>query len=172
MTRKLWSLNGLATELGRDRRTVAKALEAVPADGVLGGHKAWYLKTALDRLKAVTVEEALFDDETGRITKDEADRRRAVALAIIAEVDADEALNRVILREGAEADMAAFCIALKTSLTNAAAKIAGRAAIISSAPEIQELCEAELNRAFDVAQAELVTRWTREDSTAEAAVAP
>ena len=47
MTKRLWSVNGLATELGRDRRTVASALADVPEDGTLHGHKAWHLTTAL-----------------------------------------------------------------------------------------------------------------------------
>ena len=52
MTRKLWSINGLATELGRDRRTIAAALADVPADGstTTGGHKAWFLTTCLRAL--------------------------------------------------------------------------------------------------------------------------
>ena len=31
MTRQLWTLNGLATELGKDRRTLGRALRHVPA---------------------------------------------------------------------------------------------------------------------------------------------
>ncbi len=52
MTRRLWSLNALANELGRDRRTVARALDQVPADGLIAKHKAWYLDTALAALQA------------------------------------------------------------------------------------------------------------------------
>jgi hypothetical protein len=47
MTRRLWSLNGLETETGRDRRTLGKILSTVPADGRLGKHPAWYLTTVL-----------------------------------------------------------------------------------------------------------------------------
>ena len=50
MTRTLYSISGLATELGRDRRTIAKNLEAVMPDGDLRGGKAWYLATALAAL--------------------------------------------------------------------------------------------------------------------------
>jgi hypothetical protein len=53
MTKQLWSISALATELGRDRRTVAKALSTVACDGKIGGQKAWFLNTALlalDRL--------------------------------------------------------------------------------------------------------------------------
>lgn len=53
MTSKLWSINGLATELGMDRRTVAARLRNVPPDGRLKGSPAWYLPTALDAIKGI-----------------------------------------------------------------------------------------------------------------------
>jgi hypothetical protein len=52
MVRKLWSLNALSTELGRDRRTVSKMLAMTPPDGRLNGHPAWLLTTALRALYA------------------------------------------------------------------------------------------------------------------------
>jgi hypothetical protein len=51
MVKTLWSINALATELDRDRRTVAKALANVPGDGRLSGRPAWYLDTALRALR-------------------------------------------------------------------------------------------------------------------------
>jgi fermentation-respiration switch protein FrsA (DUF1100 family) len=52
MTKKLFSINGLATELGRDRRTLAKRLDGVPPDGVLpGGHNGWHMTTVLASLE-------------------------------------------------------------------------------------------------------------------------
>lgn len=51
MTRQLWTINGLATELGKDRRTLGKALRNIPADGkTRGGYKSWYMETALRAL--------------------------------------------------------------------------------------------------------------------------
>ena len=50
MTKQLWSISGLATELGRDRRTIAKALIGVAPDGELSGEKAWFFETALSAL--------------------------------------------------------------------------------------------------------------------------
>src|SRR4026207_1144065 len=48
MTRQLWTLNGLATELGKDRRTLGRALRGVPADGTTaGGYQRWFMETAL-----------------------------------------------------------------------------------------------------------------------------
>ena len=51
MTRQLWTLNGLATELGKDRRTLGRALRHVPADGTTrGGYQGWFMETALRAL--------------------------------------------------------------------------------------------------------------------------
>jgi len=48
MTRQLWTLNGLAVELGKDRRTLGRALRTVPADGITkGGYKGWFMETAV-----------------------------------------------------------------------------------------------------------------------------
>jgi hypothetical protein len=53
MTPKLWSLSGLAVELGTNIRTISGALANVPADGsVDGGQNRWYLVTALAALGA------------------------------------------------------------------------------------------------------------------------
>jgi len=51
MTRQLWSINGLATELGKDRRTLGRALRYVPADGTTrSGYQGWFMETALRAL--------------------------------------------------------------------------------------------------------------------------
>src|SRR5680860_1796973 len=51
MTPQLWTINGLATELGKDRRTLGKALRHVPADGTTrGGHRGWHMESALRAL--------------------------------------------------------------------------------------------------------------------------
>jgi hypothetical protein len=51
MRPRLWAISGLAVELGKDRRTVAKALARVPPAGRLGGHDAWRLTDALKALE-------------------------------------------------------------------------------------------------------------------------
>ena len=51
MTPQLWTINGLATELGKDRRTLGKALRHVPTDGTTrGGHRGWHMESALRAL--------------------------------------------------------------------------------------------------------------------------
>ena len=55
MTRKLWSINALATELGLDRRTVAKRLEGLPpaTEKKVGSRieKRWHLADVLEHFK-------------------------------------------------------------------------------------------------------------------------
>lgn len=43
MTKKLWSINALATEFGLDRRTVALRIKDIPPAGTSRGHNAWAL---------------------------------------------------------------------------------------------------------------------------------
>ena len=47
MRPKLWTISGLATELGADRRTVAARLAEVPPDGAVQGHPAWRMRAAV-----------------------------------------------------------------------------------------------------------------------------
>src|SRR5689334_6687110 len=51
MRPRLWTISGLAVELGGDRRTVAKALARVPPAGEVGGHDAWRMADALAALE-------------------------------------------------------------------------------------------------------------------------
>ena len=52
MTQTLFSISALAVELGKDRRTVAAALDSVPSDGTIaGGHRGWFLTSALDAIE-------------------------------------------------------------------------------------------------------------------------
>lgn len=48
---KLWSINGAAEELRRDKRFLAKLLSSIPGDGQLGKHRAWYLATILSAIE-------------------------------------------------------------------------------------------------------------------------
>src|SRR5215204_88798 len=52
MVRQLHSISALAVELSHDRRTIAKALNRIPPDGIrVGGHPGWYLQTAARALE-------------------------------------------------------------------------------------------------------------------------
>jgi hypothetical protein len=50
MTPKLHSIESIAVETGRDRRTIARALRDVPGDGQIRGKPAWKLATAIHAL--------------------------------------------------------------------------------------------------------------------------
>ena len=93
------------------------------------------------------------------IPKDEADRRRAVALALSAEIDLDERTRNVVARADAVADMSAFCQALRDQISSAFGKIASRCSTMQLPTEIEAMCRAEWNRAMKVAQEELRRRW-------------
>lgn len=70
----LHTVNALATELGRDRRTIANALRAVTPDGKSGRWDAWYLTTALKALGSGDGNDALdWNAERTRKAKEEAD---------------------------------------------------------------------------------------------------
>src|SRR4051794_36061705 len=108
--------------------------------------------------RSVNAALAGLQDSTGRITRDEADRRRAIANAVSAEIQADEALGAVVSRETAEADVTAFCQVLMTGLSNAASKLASRTSTMTNAAEIADIAQAEMNRAFEAAREELERR--------------
>jgi hypothetical protein len=51
MTPTLHTISGLAVELGRDRRTIAKIVQNVPPAGKRGGHDAWLLRDVVDEIE-------------------------------------------------------------------------------------------------------------------------
>lgn len=133
-----------------------------------GQGKEWKFDSAavIEWRIAKAVEQAVagMGGDKGSVSKDQADTRRAIAMAIKAEVEADEALKAVVYRHEVEADIAAFVQTLRLGLGNASAKIAGRATSMTNAAEIEDLCHAELNRSFDGAKTELAERWSSERS--------
>src|ERR1044072_7924659 len=50
-TKRLYTLQGLATELDLDRRTIAKALSSTQPNGKTSNYDGWYLMTALTALR-------------------------------------------------------------------------------------------------------------------------
>jgi hypothetical protein len=93
------------------------------------------------------------------MSRDEADRRKAVAQAGLAEVDLDERRRAVLLVSDAMALMADFAQALRSGLSNVAMKSAGRAATLTDPNEIREFFEGEINRSMIAAAADLTERW-------------
>ena len=116
----------------------------------------WRIKTAVaDAVSGI-------EGDDGRVSKDEADRRRAVANAISAEVAADEDLKSVMSRFDGEAMMSDFCQALRSALSNVGAKIANRTAAMTRPAEIRDFCQEAVNKAFGAAEADLRERWAGE----------
>ena len=98
-------------------------------------------------------------DDSSKARREDADCRRAVANAIVAEINADEALKAVVSRHDVVADMATFCQVLRTGLSNMASKVAARATTMTNASEIEAMAKAEMNRAFTAAREEIAQRW-------------
>lgn len=161
-----FSLMRIAALLDVHRNTVAKWIdEGCPVEQRADRDRGIEWELSLSEVvewrisRAVRNAVATYEGEAGQITREEADRRRAIANAITAEISADEALGAVVARADAEADIATFCQVLKTGLSNTASKIAARAATMSSAPEIETMIHSELNRGYAAADAELAQRW-------------
>ncbi len=95
------------------------------------------------------------------MTREEADRRRAIASMSLAEIEADTARGNVVLRSHVESDVTSFCAELHTGLGSASNRIAGRATSMTNATQIEDLCHAELNRAFQGARTVLAERWAK-----------
>lgn len=117
----------------------------------------WRIQRAVENVAVNAGEDGPKDSSKAR--REDADCRRAVANAIVAEINADEALKAVVSRHDAVADMATFCQVLRTGLSNMASKVAGRAATMTNASEIEAMAKAEMNRAFTAAREEIAQRW-------------
>ncbi|SEH31557.1 hypothetical protein SAMN02799636_01096 [Methylobacterium sp. 275MFSha3.1] len=160
------SLSQAATLLGVHRNTLSQWLrEGCPAiekaDRERGVEWQLSLPDIVDwRIeRAVASVAAASGGDGTAVTKEEADRRRSVALATMAEIDLDERLKSVVSREDAVADMSVFCQALRGQIDSAFSKIAARCSTMQSPTEIETMCRAEWNRAMKVAQEELRRRW-------------
>ena len=117
----------------------------------------WRIQRAVENVAASAGDDGTRD--TSKARREDADCRRAVANAIVAEISADEALKAVVSRHDVVADMATFCQVLRTGLSNMASKVAGRAATMTNASEIEAMAKAEMNRAFTAAREEIARRW-------------
>jgi hypothetical protein len=74
MTPKFWTVNGLSTELGLDRRSLATRLATTPPDSQVQGRSAWLMKTALAALGQPTrTAQSDLDRERARLAKEQAD---------------------------------------------------------------------------------------------------
>lgn len=79
MTAELWTMSGLAVELGHDQRTIAQALATVPPDGEKTwrgkASKAWYMRTAVNAMYTRgSGESTEIKSQQARKAKEEADK--------------------------------------------------------------------------------------------------
>lgn len=105
MTAQLYSVSALAVELGRDRRTIAKALRHIQPDGLTpADERGWYLATALRALDASSGRrnaEGSVDDRLLETLEEAAERTQNLLDRLRAE--ADVARRREIVKGGAGA---------------------------------------------------------------------
>lgn len=145
---KTFNLNEAAAILGVTRQTLGRWIDqgapvvsrADRSQGIewelsVADIVEWRIKRAVD--DAV----ARYEGDADKITKDEADRRRAVALAITAEIEADETLRSVVAVTDVLDAVTQEYAAVRTHLQSVGSKVAGRAATMTSAPAIQELVD-------------------------------
>lgn len=109
--------------------------------------------------RAVADAVAPYNGEGDRTTREEADRRRAIAVARMAEIDLDERLRQVVHVADVTDDMATFCQMIRHSAQNTFHKIAARCATMTNPHEIYGMCEREWTRAFHAARVELDRKW-------------
>jgi terminase small subunit / prophage DNA-packing protein len=160
------SLSEAATLLGLHRNTLAEWLcEGCPSVEKADRTRGIEWKLALPEIMRWRIERAVADAVApysgggDMITREEADRRRAVAVARVAEIELDEKLRSVLHVADAKEITAEFAQAVKRGGDNAFNKIAARACQLKDPNEIRALCEAEWNRGMSTAREELRRLW-------------
>jgi phage terminase Nu1 subunit (DNA packaging protein) len=106
------------------------------------------------------------NDKEGNISKDEAERRKAIANAVIAEVEADDALKNVVSTSDAIELRDEFVGAIRKHVMLIPARTAERISTMSDPNAIRELIDAEFNVAFLAAQAALAAKWATDAAAA------
>ncbi|MCJ2051208.1 hypothetical protein [Methylobacterium sp. J-070] len=160
------SLSEAATLLGLHRNTLAEWLrEGCPSVEKADRSRGVEWKLALPEIMRWRIERAVADAVApysgggDMITREEADRRRAVAIARIAEIELDEKLRTVVHTADAKDTMAQFAQAVKQGGDTAISKIAARCCQMTNPHEIRTMCEAEWNRGMRAAREELRRLW-------------
>jgi phage terminase Nu1 subunit (DNA packaging protein) len=103
---------------------------------------AWREQRLVDEISAQ------FRDKTGATNEAGYRTRKAAADAIVAEIEAEEALRSVVDVEYVTQRISGFLADLRTKLSALGAKVAGRAATMTSAPAIKELIDQEIRESL------------------------
>lgn len=171
---QLWTLSGLEVELERDRRTLAKLLEALPADEQetdKGGrvHRKWKMARVVGYLVDKSSPEDLdLDDERARLASQQADR-----IEMENEVRRGELVDLKVVAD----ELGRAITAFRQKLLAAPSKLAPN--VNPEKPNVaRDIIEGEVHRILDelvdhfeqAAKSELLeaARETDEDSTAAA----
>ena len=152
MQRELFTANGLATELGLDRRTVALALGGVAPDGKIGSRDAWLLRTFWAATKQEANRKAagasngngVADDASnGSYTHERA--RLTAEKAKLAEMERLEREGKLVPVEQVEQVWGALSGVIRTRLLALPAKCAARLGMAKNAIEAQAILKAEVH---------------------------
>ena len=158
MAARSYSVADAAEIIGVHRNTLAKWLkEGCPAErqADVEAGISWLVSipAVIEWRIAQQVEAAVSSLDGGeKVSEDEAKRRRTLAQAIQEEIKADEALRRVVAIADVADRVAQEYAAVRSHLQAVGAKIAGRAATMTSAPEIQDLVDDAIRDALEAMQ--------------------
>lgn len=144
MRPQLWTVNALAVELGRDRRSIAKLVSDLPPDGQERGVDAWRLKRVIDIMLRGSRERP-----AGNLDPEQQRARKEKELADAAALK--NAVTRKELVSGAEVEKAwgnMIGIARERILAMPS-KLGPVLAAMTSAAEVQRAIEDEVRTALD-----------------------
>lgn len=153
--RRTFSMFEAATIIGVTRQTLAKWVnDGCPT--VTKGDRSrgieWEINIAdvIGWREQRLIEEisAKYQDKGGATNEAGYRTRRAAAEAVIAEIEAEETLHRVVDVEYVTQKLSQFLANLRTRMTGVGAKVAGRAASMKSPAQIKELIDAEIRESL------------------------
>lgn len=135
---RLYTISGLAQELGMDNRTLGKRMASVKPDGKQHGRDAWKLRTALDAL-----------NEQGETLNPAAEKARLdKARADLAELDLAERSGQLVDAAMIEATWGAAFTELRTRLLAIPSSTAPRVTPKMAAAEIEALIREQIDDAL------------------------
>jgi phage terminase Nu1 subunit (DNA packaging protein) len=102
----------------------------------------WREERLIEEISAKYQEKGGLTNEAGYRT------RKAAADAVIAEIEAEEALRRVVDVEHVTSKLSQFLTNLRERMASVGAKVAGRAASMKSAAQIKELIDQEIRESL------------------------
>lgn len=135
---RLYTISGLAQELGMDNRTLGKRMAGIPPDGKQAGRDAWKLKTALDAL----------NEQTDNLNPAAEKARLDKARADLAELDLAERSGRLVDAARIEATWAAALTELRTRLLAIPSTTAPRVTPKMTAAEVEALIREQIDDAL------------------------